>query len=65
MKLNGVKLIEAKENYNNGKEAGIDYKIKISNKDGTEKDFSSTYTLKKRANGWKMIHPYGKNIDTN
>ena len=61
---NGVKVIEAKETYNNGKEAGVSYKIRISNKDGSEKDFDSTYTLKKRKNGWKMIHPYGKNIDT-
>ena len=26
--------------------------------------FSSVYTLKKRANGWKLIHPYGDKIDT-
>ena len=55
---------EAKESYNNGKEAGIDYKIEIINKDNTKKEFSSAYTLKKRANGWKLIHPYGENIDT-
>ena len=61
---NGVEVIEAKETYNNGKEAGVAYKIKITNKDGTEKDFDSTYTLKKRINGWKLIHAYGKNIDT-
>ena len=39
-------------------------KIEITNKDGTKKEFSSTYTLKKRTNGWKLIHPYGQNIDT-
>ena len=60
----GVRVIEAKEAYKNEKEAGVDYKIEITNKDGTKKDFSSTYTLKKRTNGWKLIHPYGNNIDT-
>ena len=60
----GIRLIEAKESYNNGQEAGVDYKIEITNKDNTKKEFSSTYTLKKRVNGWKLIHPYGKNIDT-
>ena len=60
----GINVIEAKESYRNEKEAGIEYKIEITNKDGTKKEFSSTYTLKKRTNGWKLIHPYGKNIDT-
>ena len=60
----GVSIVEAKESYNNGKEAGIDYKIEIINKDNAKKEFSSAYTLKKRANGWKLIHPYGENIDT-
>ena len=60
----GVKVLEAKESYKNDKEAGVDYKIEITNKDETKKEFSSAYTLKKRANGWKLIHPYGKNIDT-
>ena len=60
----GVRVLEARESYKNDKEAGVDYKIQITNKDGTKKDFSSTYTLKKRTNGWKLIHPYGQNIDT-
>src|SRR3989338_6535862 len=60
----GIGILEAKESYSTDKEAGIDYKIEITNKDGSKKEFSSTYTLKKRANGWKLIHPYGENIDT-
>ena len=60
----GVSIVEAKESYRTDKEAGVDYKIEITNKDGSKKDFSSVYTLKKRANGWKLIHPYGDNIDT-
>lgn len=59
----GVRIVEAKETYKTDKEAGVDYKIEITNKDGSKKEFSSVYTLKKRASGWKLIHPYGKNID--
>ena len=61
----GVKVIEAKESYKNEKEAGVDYKIEITKKDGTKREFESAYTLKKRTNGWKLIHPYGQNIDAN
>ena len=61
---NSIRLLDAKEEYGNDSEAGVSYKIEIENKDGTKKEFSSTYTLKKRINGWKLIHPYGKNIDT-
>lgn len=60
----GVSIIEAKESYRTDKEAGVDYKIEITRKDGTKREFSSVYTLKKRSNGWKLIHPYGENIDT-
>jgi len=60
----GVRIIEAKMEYKDEKEAGVSYKIEITNKDGSNKDFGSTYTLKKRTNGWKLIHPYGENIDT-
>ena len=60
----GVRVLEAKESYSTDKEAGVEYKIEITRKDGTKREFSSVYTLKKRANGWKLIHPYGENIDT-
>src|SRR3989338_5301091 len=53
----GIRVLEAKESYRTDKEAGVDYTIEITNKDGSKKEFSSTYTLKKRANGWKLIHP--------
>ncbi len=60
----GVRIVEAKESYSTGNEAGVDYKIEIKGKDSKKREFSSVYTLKKRANGWKLIHPYGENIDT-
>ena len=61
---NNIRLVDVKEEYKNDNEAGVSYKIEIENKDGAKKEFRSTYTLKKRANGWKLIHPYGENIDT-
>ena len=60
----GVNIVSAKEEYKNEKESGVNYKIEIIGKDGNKKEFNSTYTIKKRTNGWKLIHPYGQNIDT-
>ncbi|MDP3766311.1 MAG: NTF2-like N-terminal transpeptidase domain-containing protein [Nanoarchaeota archaeon] len=60
----GVSVLEAKESYKTDNEAGVDYTIEITRKDGNKREFSSVYTLKKRTNGWKLIHPYGENIDT-
>ncbi len=60
----GVEIVEVIGGYQNDKEAGVNYKIRVVGKNGKKADFGSTYTLKKRANGWKLIHPYGNNIDT-
>lgn len=60
----GIEIVEVKETYQNDKEAGINYKINIVRKNDEKTEFSSTYTLKRRTNGWKLIHPYGQNIDT-
>ena len=57
----GVKSV--KEQYNSGTEAGVEYAIVMELNSG-KREFTSTYTLKKRNNGWKLIHPYGENIDT-
>src|SRR3989344_1322199 len=51
-----IKIIEAKQAYQSEKEAGVNYKIEITMKDGTKKEFENTYTPKKRENGWKLIH---------
>jgi len=52
---------------NDGKEALVDYDI-VFVIAGKEIPFSGSYTLKYRTNddvpGWKLIHPYGENIDT-
>ena len=60
----GINILKVKEAYQNNKDAGINYKIEIVSKDGTKKEFENAYTLKKRSDGWKLIHPYGDNIDT-
>lgn len=52
-----------KETSNNGKKATVEYTILMKLK-SDEKPFSGTYTLKKRVGGWKLIHPYGENVDT-
>ena len=62
-KITGLKLAS-----NNGLTATVDYFVEFTLSDGSKKDFSGTYTLKFRSGdiirGWKLIHPYGKNIDT-
>lgn len=63
VKISGLKLAS-----NNGITAAVDYSVEFALADGTAKPFSGTYTLKFRTGdiirGWKLIHPYGKNIDT-
>jgi len=48
--------------------AVIKYSVEFLLKDGTFKNFSDRFTLKFRDGdiipGWKLVHPYGKNIDT-
>ncbi|MBI2670420.1 hypothetical protein HYX18_00355 [Candidatus Woesearchaeota archaeon] len=58
-----IEIVKIEEKLNDGKTASVDYTINILLKDGTKKPFSSTYTLKLREKGWKLIHPYGDNID--
>lgn len=61
---NEIRLVEAKQAYQGDNEAGVTYEIEITSKDGSRKEFGNAYTLKKRENGWKLIHPYGEHIDT-
>ena len=59
-----VNILESKQAYQSENEAGVNYRIEITRKDSSKKEFENAYTLKKRENGWKLIHPYGENIDT-
>lgn len=60
----GINIIQAKQAYQSDSDSGVNYKIEIIGKDGVKKEFENAYTLKKRQNGWKLIHPYGEHIDT-
>ncbi|MBI4143342.1 hypothetical protein HY487_00495 [Candidatus Woesearchaeota archaeon] len=60
----GISVIEVNQAYMGEKEAGVNYRIEITGKDGLKKEFENAYTLKKKQNGWKLIHPYGEHIDT-
>ncbi len=67
-KIESVKILDLKEESNDGKASIVQYKIEFTLSDGTKKEFSDKFTLKNREadviKGWKLIHPYGSNIDT-
>lgn len=42
----------------------VDYVAEIVLKNGVIKELKSSFTVKKKPEGWKLIHPYGQNIDT-
>ena len=64
----GVKVLDIKEESNDGRTAVIDYSVELTLSDGRKSPFSDKFTLKFRQgdiiSGWKLIHPYGLNIDT-
>ncbi len=60
----GIKVLEAKESFNDGKKAEVDYTAEITLKSGAKKELKSAFTMKKTETGWKLIHPYGEKIDT-
>ncbi|MBL7056370.1 hypothetical protein ISS07_05640 [Candidatus Woesearchaeota archaeon] len=62
-----LSIPNVEEKSNNGKEAVVEYAVEFYT--ATNKiPFAGSFTLKYRENdkvpGWKMIHPYGENIDT-
>lgn len=66
--MTGVKIINIKETSNYGTTASVDYSVEFNLINGTTRLFSGAFTLKFREGdvikGWKLIHPYGQNIDT-
>ncbi len=76
--IGGVKIISIKEKSNDGTTAAVEYGVEFilddaSNLDGGKNNgnkqaVKDTFTLKYRQGdviqGWKLIHPYGENIDT-
>lgn len=66
--ITGVDILSVKEKSNNGRTAEVDYSVDFILPGGTKKNFTGTFSLKYREAdiipGWKLIYPYGKNIDT-
>ena len=60
-----IKKIE--EKFNDGLTAQVEYLVEFILADDEKKEFAGTFTLKYRQGdiilGWKLIHPYGENID--
>lgn len=65
--ITNVKILSIKEASNDGQTAAVDYNIEFLLSDGKKSRFDGTFTLKYRQGdvipGWKLIHPYGQNID--
>ena len=64
----GVKIISIKEESNDKATASVAYSAEFTLSDGSARPFSGRFTLKFRQGdiipGWKLIHPYGPNVDT-
>lgn len=63
-----IRIISIKEDSNDGSTAIVAYSVEFILSDGSKRNFSDKFTLKFRQGdvilGWKLIHPYGSNIDT-
>ncbi|MBI4095981.1 MAG: hypothetical protein HY438_03915 [DPANN group archaeon] len=66
--MEGVKIISVNEESNDGSTATVAYSVEFALADGSSRSFSDIFTLKFRQGdiipGWKLIHPYGPNVDT-
>lgn len=63
-----VEIKSIKEISNDGQTASVDYDVEFILSNGQKIPDQGTFTLKYRnadiIMGWKLIHPYGKKIDT-
>ena len=66
--IDNVKILSIKEASNDGTTAAVNYNVEFLLSGGKKSRFDGTFTLKYRQGdvipGWKLIHPYGENIDT-
>lgn len=66
--IEGVKILSIKEISNDGITATIEYSVEFILAGGGKRPFSDKFALKYRQGdiilGWKLIHPYGPNVDT-
>ncbi len=65
--IEDVEIKEIKELSNDGQTASVDYNVELTLNNGQKMPYQGTFTLKYRQGdiiqGWKLIHPYGENID--
>lgn len=65
--IEGVSIISIKEISNDGTTASVEYSVEFILSDDSKRQFSDTFTLKFKQGdiipGWKLIHPYGSNVD--
>src|SRR3989338_3477934 len=57
-----IEPLEVSQTYFDGREAKVGYRIKLINKDNTEKIQSGVQALKLTENGWKLAAPYGDKV---
>ena len=66
--VEGINILSIKQVSNDGTTASVEYSVEFILGDGGKRPFSDKFTLKFRQGdiipGWKLIHPYGQNIDT-
>jgi len=62
-----VEIVSIEESENDGQTASVDYEVASTLSDGQKSFYKGQFTLKYRTGdvvqGWKLIHPYGENID--
>lgn len=67
-KIKNISIFSINEKSNDGITAEVIYSVEFILEDDTTTKYDSTFTLKNRQTdvirGWKLIHPYGGNIDT-
>jgi len=66
--IESLSIASIEETSNDGRTAAVNYEVEFTREDGTTQPYKGTFTLKNRQGdiirGWKLIHPYGENIDT-
>lgn len=65
--ISSIIILSINGESNDGKTAVVDYSVEFVLSDGAKRPFTDTFTLKYRESdiirGWKLVHPYGTNID--
>lgn len=60
---NGISVTSTNAVVVSSSEVVVDYVAVIELKNGGSKEFKSSFTVKKKPEGWRLIHPYGEKKD--